>query len=188
METRKARIVLGVTGSTAASKAQSIALALQRCGFEVRVAMTASAKKFVTPMLLASVVKDPVYGDLWSDEQGGERHIEWAAWADAMVIAPATASVIASLWQGTFDSPVTLVAGNIKPEKVFIAPAVSKEMWEHPAVARNVEALKGFGYQFIGPLLGPVASGAIGMRLIEPRDVAIAISEKLSATSLSVNS
>lgn len=171
---RKRRVILGVTGSTAATKSQSIALALQHRGFEVRVAMSHSAQKIVGPTALASVIKELPYTDLWINPggQGGEVHINWAEWADAMVIAPATASCIASLFLGQFDSPVTLIAGAMSPQNIFLAPAMAGEMWTWPSVQRNVSALREWGVRFLGPAEGLVASGNTGMRLLEPKEVA----------------
>ena len=171
---RKRRIILGVTGSTAATKSQSIALALQHRGFEVRVAMSHSAKQIVGPTALASVIKELPYVDLWVNPggQGGEVHINWAEWADAMVIAPATASCIASLYLGQFDSPVTLIAGAMSPKNIFLAPAMALEMWSWPSVQRNVSALREWGVRFLGPAEGLVASGHTGMRLLEPKEIA----------------
>ncbi len=178
-ENRKRRIILGVTGSTAATKSQSIALALQHQGFEVRVAMSHSAKQIIGPTALSSVIQDQPYVDLWSNPGGvgGEIHIAWAEWADAMVVAPATASCIASLYLGQFDSPVTLIAGAMSPTKLFLAPAMALEMWSWPSVQRNVRELKDWGVRFLGPVSGTVASGHVGMRLLEPRQIAEQIGE-----------
>ena len=171
---RRRRVLLGVTGSTAATKAQSIALALQHRGFEVRVAMSYSAQKVIGPTALTSVIQEQPYTDLWVNPggQGGEVHIKWAEWADAMVIAPATASCIASLYLGQFDSPVTLIAGALSPQRLFLAPAMAEEMWNWPSVQRNVGILREWGVRFLGPVSGPVASGHIGMRLLEPKEIA----------------
>ncbi len=165
------RVLLGVTGSTAATKAQSVASGLRATGCEVRAAMSPSATKFISPLAIASVLDTPVYTDMWNPAQVGEIHIEWAKWADVMVIAPATASVLASLWLGTYDSPVTLLAASIKPERLFVAPGMAQEMWDQPAVKRNVAELKSWGVRFLGPVIGRVASGGEGQRLMEPRDI-----------------
>lgn len=174
---RNRRIILGVTGSTAATKSQSVALALQHRGFEVRVAMSHSAKQIIGPTALSSVIKEQPYTDLWVNPggQGGEVHINWAEWADAMVIAPATASCIAALYLGQFDSPVTLIAGAMSPKQIFLAPAMAQEMWTWPSVQRNVTTLSEWGVQFLGPVQGQVASGHTGMRLLEPKEIAAQI-------------
>ncbi len=177
---RKRRIILGVTGSTAATKSQSIALALQHRGFEVRVAMSHSAKKIIGPTALTSVIKEQPYIDLWENPggQGGEVHITWAEWADAMVIAPATASCISSLYLGQFDSPVTLIAAVMSPKNVFLAPAMALEMWNWPSIQRNVSTLREWGVRFLGPTEGQVASGHTGMRLLEPKEIARLLDEQ----------
>ena len=171
---RKRRIVLGVTGSISAAKAQSIALALQHRDFEVRLAMTYSATKVIGEAALRAVVHTAPFVDMWAarGDEGGETHIEWAAWADAMLIAPATASCIHDLWAGAFNSSVTLVAGTLPFTRIFFAPAMAKEMWDQPSVQRNVRELTNWGATFLGPVLGTVASGRQGMRLKEPRDLA----------------
>ncbi len=136
--------------------------------------MSHSAQKIIGPTALSSVVPDQPYTDLWVQPGGfgGEVHISWSDWADAVLIAPATASCIASLYLGQFDSPVTLVAGAMDPKRVFFAPAMAEEMWSWPSVQRNVAALKEWGVTFLGPVAGPVASGHQGMRLLEPRSIA----------------
>lgn len=172
--TRNRRIILGVTGSTAATKSQSIALALKHQGFDVRVAMTYSSQKVVGATALSSVIADQPYTELWTNPGGvgGEVHIAWAEWADAMVVAPATAYCISSLYLGLFDSPVTLIAGAMSPKKLFLAPAMALEMWSWPSMQRNVRELMDWGVRFLGPVTGKVASGHTGMRLLEPQDIA----------------
>ena len=106
------RIVLGVTGSIAAVKSVSLAKALREHGFIVRACMTRSATEIITPEALRTVCDAAPYVDMWrpDDELGGERHVELAEWAEAMLIAPATASTLASLAHGHYDNCVTLVA------------------------------------------------------------------------------
>jgi phosphopantothenoylcysteine decarboxylase / phosphopantothenate---cysteine ligase len=177
MNSSKRNIILGISGSTAATKSQSIALALRHVGFNVRVAMTHSSQRIVGLTALQSVIEEAPYCDLWTNPGGvgGEVHIQWADWADAMVVAPATASCIASLYLGQFDSPVTLIAGAMDPKKIFLAPAMASEMWNWPSVQRNVAELSKWGVRFLGPIEGQVASGHSGMRLMEPRDIAQAL-------------
>lgn len=184
---RRRRLLLGVTGSTAATKSQSIALALQHVGFDVRVAMTASAQRIIGATALSSVIAEQPYTDLWINPGGvgGEIHIQWTDWADAMVIAPATASCIAALYLGQFDSPVTLLAGVMDPKRIFLAPAMAAEMWNWPSVQRNVTALRSWGVKFLGPIEGPVASGHIGMRLMEPRAIAEALAAEFQLKVMS---
>ena len=176
------KIVLGITGSISAVKAQSVALALQHRSFDVRIALTYSAAKVVGEAALRAVVPTVPFCDMWAPRaEGGETHIEWAEWADAMLIAPATASTIHDLWAGTYNSTVTLIAGCLPLDRVYFAPAMAKEMWEQPAVRRNVKELTGWGATFLGPVLGQVASGNTGMRLMEPRDLAAEIDKLCTA-------
>ena len=167
-------IVLGVTGSIAAVKAQSTCLALQHQGFCVRIAMTHSASQIVSPAALSAVCSTAPYTSMWEAQarHGGEIHIEWAEWASAILIAPASASIIAALANGFYDNCVSLVAANIPTANWYIAPAMSDQMWKQPAVVRNVELLTSWGVTFIGPKTGTVASGAQGQRLVEPREIA----------------
>ena len=181
MSDRPRRIVLGVTGSVAAAKAQSIALALQHCGFEVRACLSPAAKRIIGLTSLEAVLKHPVYADLWLPAGGfGETHIEWGEWADAMLIAPASASCIGSLWAGTFDTPVTLVAGTIPLDRLFLAPAMAQALWERPPVRRNVAELEQWGVRFLGPVEGRVASGGLGQRLMRPREIAERVSGQVT--------
>lgn len=176
---KQPRIVLGITGSIAATKAQSIALALMHQGFEVRACLSHSALKVIGLPAIASVLGSRPYANMWDFPDGsGEPHIELANWADAMLIAPATASCIGSLANGLFDNVVTLVAGNLPFSKIYFAPAMSSEMWNHPAVEKNVKTLKGWGAKFLGPVEGRVASGLIGQRLLEPRELAVSMGKE----------
>lgn len=171
--TAQRKIILGVTGSISAAKAQSIVLALGHRGFEVRAAMTYSAGKVIGEASLRAVVRSAPYCDMWAPRpEGGETHIEWSRWADALLIAPATASCLHDLWAGAYNNTVTLIAGCMAPERIFIAPAMALEMWEQPAVRRNFKELTSWGMTFLGPVPGTVASGHQGMRLMEPRDLA----------------
>lgn len=171
---RSKNIVLGVTGSIAAVKSLSTAKALRESGFAIRVAMTHSARQVITPQVMRAVAETAPYVDMWwpDDEEGGERHVELARWAQAILIAPATASCIGSLANGLYDNCVTLVAGNLSPGKWLIAPAMSQEMWAQTAVQENVQRLLAWGATLIGPVSGQVASGAAGQRMTEPDEIA----------------
>lgn len=183
-ETRR-RVLLGVTGSIAAFKAPSIVRALQHAGFDVRCALTSSAQKIVTEAAFRALLPERPYSEMWSypGPDGGEVHIQWAEWAEAILIAPASASTIADLRAGRYDSSVTLLAANLPPTRWFIAPAMSAAMWNQPAVAENVDVLRRWGATFLGPEEGSVASGALGQRLSEPSALAKALLAHLSKTS-----
>ena len=181
MSDRPFRILLGVCGSISAGKSQQLLITLRRkFSCDVRVAMTRSAQKFVGEMSLRGILTEAPYLDLWAPPQGGgETHVEWGKWADALLVAPATASVISRLWSGLYDDPVTLLASMVPEDRWFLAPGMAQEMWEHRAIQRNVLELKTWGARFLGPVLGPVASGQTGMRLMEPRDIAAALMKEL---------
>lgn len=178
---RQHRLILGVTGSVAAFKAPSIARALRHVGCEVRAAMTFSATQVVGEAALRAVLPERPYLQMWSHPgpAGGEVHIEWAEWAEGILIAPATASCLADLRSGRYDNCVTLLAANIPTNRWFIAPAMSNNMWVQPAVMENVKKLRSWGVTFLGPELGNVASGADGQRLMEPRKLAEAVRSHL---------
>jgi phosphopantothenoylcysteine decarboxylase/phosphopantothenate--cysteine ligase len=167
-------IVLGITGSIAAVKALSVAKAVRDEGFVIRVAMTHSARQIITPQAMRAVSEGVPFVDMWwpDDEEGGERHVELARWARAILIAPATASCIGCLAQGLFDNCVTLVAGNLPPSEWMICPAMAQAMWDQAAVQENVRRLKSWGATFLGPEGGQVASGDPGQRMLEPEVIA----------------
>lgn len=172
-------LILGVTGSIAAVKSPSVAKALREQGFQVRAALTYSARQIVTPQAMRAVSDAVPFVDMWwpDDESGGERHIEWSDWADAILIAPATASCIGGLAQGFYDNCVTLIAGNMSPRRWMLAPAMAQAMWDQSAVQDNVNRLRQWGATFIGPTTGTVASGGQGQRMVEPDEIAATIAK-----------
>lgn len=157
------RIVLGVTGSIAAYKAADLTSRLVKLGAEVAPVMTAAAQRFITPLTLQTLARQPVATDLW-DEGNGWRpgHIDLAEKADLLLVAPATADVIAQFAAGLapdFLSSLYLMARC----PVLIAPAMNGKMWTHPATAANVSALRARGVEFIGPEEGMLACGYEGI-------------------------
>ena len=157
------RIVLGVTGSIAAYKAADLTSKLVKLGAEVTPVMTAAAQRFITPLTLQTLARQPVAADLW-DEGNGWRpgHIELAEKADLLLVAPATADVIAQFAAGLapdFLSSLHLMARC----PVLIAPAMNGRMWSHPATIANVATLKARGVEFIGPEEGLLACGYEGI-------------------------
>ncbi len=177
------RVIVGLTGSVACVKGLSLCLALRHLGYSVRVAMTMSATKFIAPLTLSSVSKEKTYADLWlaQESNSGEVHVDWADWAQGIIIAPCTASCLSDLSRGAYNNPVTLLASNIKCENWFIAPAMAQNMWEQPAVVENVTRLKSWGATFLGPKVGTVASGGLGQRMLEPREIATSVDEIFQA-------
>lgn len=176
-------IVLGVTGGVAAYKAAYIARGLIEQGAHVRTVMTASAHKFVGPATFAAITGvDPVT-DLFTDTDVSP-HTTLAAWADAIVVAPATASTISKIATGqSSNALVATVLASTVP--VVIAPAMHTEMWEHSATQTNVSTLSGFGYTIVPPESGALAGGDQGVgRLADPDVIVEAVNGSLGAGDL----
>lgn len=162
------KIVLGITGSIAAYKAADLTSQLRKGGAEVFPVMTDGAQKFVTPLTLQTLARQPVATDLWSEGNGWQPgHIELADKADLLVIAPATANAIAQFAHGLapdFLSSLYLVCR----APVLIAPAMNGKMWTHPATEANTVTLKARGVHFIGPEEGMLACGYEGVGRLWP--------------------
>src|SRR6478609_724414 len=154
-------IVLGVTGSIAAHKAADLASLLVKAGHDVRVVMTADAQRFITPLPFKTLSRHPVITDLYDEEDGWKpTHIKLADEADLLLIAPATANVIAKLAHGLADDALTCIALALNPKaKVLVAPAMNGKMWLNPATKKNVAELTERGYEFIGPEEGLLSCG-----------------------------
>lgn len=156
-------VIVGVTGSIAAYKAAEIVSQLRKRDFEVHVVMTREAEKFITPLTMQTLSRQPV---VTSDAApGGEwkpRHIELADRADLLLVAPATANVIAELALGLAGHPIAEIAlATLAP--VLIGPAMNGKMWEHAVTRHNVELLRARGVEFIGPEEGSLACGYEGL-------------------------
>jgi phosphopantothenoylcysteine decarboxylase / phosphopantothenate---cysteine ligase len=166
------RIVVGVAGSIAAYKAVSLVRLLAERGAVVDVAMTPAATEFVTPLTFASLTHRPVVSDVMAlDADSQIAHVELAEGADAIVIAPATANLLAELAAGNAGNAVTAIALASRAPLV-VAPAMDAGMWTHPATQRNVETLRGFGHRIVEPEVGALASGLTGVgRLAEPETI-----------------
>lgn len=162
------KVVLGVTGSIAAYKAADLASQLRKQGAEVYPVMTVGAQKFITPLTLETLARNPVAENLWTETNGWQPgHIELADKADILLVAPATADVIAQFAHGLapdFLSSLYLVARC----PVLIAPAMNGKMWSHPATVENVAKLKARGVHFIGPEEGMLACGYEGLGRLWP--------------------
>ncbi len=156
------KIVLGVTGSIAAYKAADLVSQLRKQGAEVYPVLTAGGAEFITPLTLQTLARQPVAGDLWSEGNGWQPgHVELADKADLLVVAPATANVIAQFAQGL--APDFLTALHLVARcPLLIAPAMNGKMWSHPATTANVAILRGRGAHFIGPEEGMLACGYEG--------------------------
>jgi phosphopantothenoylcysteine synthetase/decarboxylase len=162
-------IVLGVTGSIAAHKAVDLASFLAKAGIDVRVVMTADAQRFVTSLPFKTLSRHPVVTDLYDEEEGWKpTHITLADNADMLLIAPATANVIAKLANGIADDALSCIALALRPEaKLVIAPAMNGKMWQHPATQQNVATLKSRGAVFLGPDAGLLSCGYEGVGRLE---------------------
>src|SRR5881628_2257915 len=172
---REKTIVLGVTGSIAAHKAVDVASQLTKAGHEVRVVMTADALRFITPLPFKTLSRHAVVTDLYDEEEGWKpTHITLADAADLLLIAPATANVLAKLAHGIADDALTCIALALNPKaKILMAPAMNGKMWLHPATQQNVAVLKARGVEFIGPEEGMLSCGYEGLgRLWEVEKIA----------------
>ncbi len=162
------KIILGITGSIAAYKAADLTSQLRKRGAEIFPVMTAAAQKFITPLTLQTLARNPVAAGLWDEGNGWQPgHVELADKADLMLVAPATADVIAQFAHGLapdYLSSMYLVCR----APVLIAPAMNGKMWAHPATAANVAALKSRGVDFIGPEEGMLACGYEGIGRLWP--------------------
>ena len=165
-------IVLGVTGSIAAHKAADLASLLTKAKCDVRAVLTADAQQFITPLPFKTLTRQPVVTSLYDEDEGWKpTHIDLADTADALLIAPATANVIAKLAHGLADDALSCIALALRPKaKLLIAPAMNGKMWLHPATQNNVTVLRGRGVEFIGPEEGMLACGYEGIGRLWPAD------------------
>ncbi len=166
------RIILGVTGGVAAYKAAELARLLVKRGTEVQAVMTAAATHFVGAATFQAITGKPVYNDLWDARvDNGMAHIDLSREADAILVAPASADFLAKLVHGRADDLLsTLCLARDCP--LLVAPAMNRQMWEHPATRRNVDTLSDDGVQILGPDTGEQACGETGYgRMLEPETV-----------------
>ena len=173
-------VVLGISGGIAAYKSPEIVRRLKDAGHPVRVVMTAGAEAFVTPLTFQAVSGEPVHRDLLDETaEAAMGHIELARWADAVLIAPATANVVARLAHGFADDLLTtLCLATDAP--VAIAPAMNQRMWRAPATRANLDVLLARGVRSIGPDAGGQACGDVGPgRMSEPADIVSALLDGL---------
>ncbi|MEO5804048.1 MAG: flavoprotein [Verrucomicrobiota bacterium] len=161
----KAKIVLGVTGSIAAYKAADLTSQLTKADCDVHVVLTSDAQKFITPLAFKTLSRNPVMTDLYDEENGWKPvHIKLADEANLLLIAPATANVLAKLAHGMADDALTCVALALNSKaKILIAPAMNGKMWSHAATQQNVGILKSRGVEFIGPEEGMLSCGYEGL-------------------------
>ena len=165
-------IILGITGGIAAYKSVSLLRLLIKAGAEVQVVITPSGKEFITPVTLSALSGKPVVSEFFTANTGEwHSHVDLGLWADAMVIAPATASSIAKMANGVADNMLITTYLSAKAP-VFIAPAMDLDMMAHPSTKRNIELLKSYGNHIIEPAEGELASHLIGKgRMEEPEAI-----------------
>ena len=166
------KIILGVTGSIAAHKAADLASLLTKAGGEVRVVLTADAQRFITTLPFKTLTRHPVVTQLFDADEGWvPAHIELADAADLLLIAPATANILAKLAHGLADDALSCIALALNPRaKILIAPAMNGKMWLHPATQANVQTLRDRGVEFIGPDEGLLSCGYEGVGRLWPVD------------------
>lgn len=171
-------IVLGVTGSIAAYKAALIARLLIKAGAEVQVVITPAGKEFITPLTLSTLTRKPVISEFFSNRDGSwNSHVELGLWADAMLIAPCTASTLGKMASGVADNMLITTYYSMKAP-VFIAPAMDLDMYLHPVTQRNMETLRSIGNIIIEPASGELASQLVGKgRMQEPEVIVAALEE-----------
>ena len=173
-------IVLGITAGIAAYKTPQLVRLLTKKEHNVKVILTENAKEFVTPLTLSTVSKNPVLTNFSSPEGNWHSHVELALWADAMLIAPATANTIAKMAHGVCDNLLLATYFSAKTP-VFIAPAMDLDMYAHPTVAENLAKLASYGNHIIPATYGELASGLVGQgRMAEPEDIVLFIENALS--------
>jgi phosphopantothenoylcysteine decarboxylase/phosphopantothenate--cysteine ligase len=164
------KIILAITGSIAAYKAAVLTRLLVKSGAEVQVLMTEGATEFITPLTLSTLSKKKVYAEIISEDSWNS-HVELGLWADAMIIAPTTATTLSKLANGLSDNIVTAVYLSARCP-IFIAPAMDLDMWQHPATVRNLDLLRGYGNHIIPVGHGELASGLVGDgRMAEPEEI-----------------
>ena len=172
-------ILLGVTGSIAAYKSADLASSLVKLGANVHVLMTSSALNFIGSETFKGITHNKVFYDLWSEENDYIEHINLGLKADCMVIAPCTSNTISKIALGVSDDPVSTTALSIR-KKLLIAPAMDGEMFEKFSTQNNIKILKNLGVNFIGPDIGNLASGIIGIgRMSENSEIIGNIRKKL---------
>jgi phosphopantothenoylcysteine decarboxylase / phosphopantothenate---cysteine ligase len=176
-------ILLCVTGGIAVFKAAAITSQLRQLDYNVRVLMTESAQKFVTPLTFQTLSRNHVYTDTFDEKDPrGVAHIDLADWADLVLVAPATANCIGKIANGIADDMITTTI-LATTAQVFIAPAMNVHMYAHPVVQQNMNTLKTFGYQFIEPGEGMLACGYVGKGRLEEPEAIIQVIEKFFTTN-----
>lgn len=167
----KKNIVIGICGSIAAYKSCEIIREFKKRNWDVKVIMTENAKKFINPLTVEVLSKNPVYSDMFERNSWEENHISLSDFASVILIAPATANIIGKIASGICDDLLTTTIFSFSGPVIF-APAMNENMWKNKIVQENVKKLKKNGYLFIGPEKGVLASGKTGIgRLAEIKKI-----------------
>ncbi|WP_417122084.1 bifunctional phosphopantothenoylcysteine decarboxylase/phosphopantothenate--cysteine ligase CoaBC [Phocaeicola plebeius] len=166
------KIVLGITGSIAAYKAAVLTRGLIKKGAEVQIVITPAGKEFITPITLSALTSKPVISEFFSQRDGTwHSHVDLGLWADAMVIAPATAATIGKMAHGVADNMLVTTYLSMKAP-VFVAPAMDLDMFAHPSTQHNLDILRSYGNHIIEPASGELASHLVGKgRMEEPEKI-----------------
>lgn len=176
-------IILGISGGIAAYKSVYLLRLLIKAGAEVQVIITPNGKEFITPVTLSSLSGKPVISEFFTANTGEwHSHVDLGLWADAMIIAPATASTIGKMVSGVADNMLITTYLSSK-SKVFVAPAMDLDMWKHPSTQRNIETLRADGVSIIEPGAGELASHLVGKgRMEEPENIVKVLDNYFSQT------
>lgn len=181
------KIVLGITGSIAAYKAAVLTRGLIKKGAEVQIVITPAGKEFITPVTLSALTSKPVISEFFAQRDGTwHSHVDLGLWADAMLIAPATASTIGKMAHGIADNMLITTYLSMKAP-VFIAPAMDLDMFAHPATQHNLQILRSYGNHIIEPASGELASHLIGKGRMEEPEKIIGQLEAFFAKSQDLN-
>ncbi|MDR2042527.1 MAG: bifunctional phosphopantothenoylcysteine decarboxylase/phosphopantothenate--cysteine ligase CoaBC [Tannerella sp.] len=182
MTMKDTKIILGITGSIAAYKAAVLLRLFIRKGAEVQVVMTPAAKEFVTPLTFSTLSGKPVVSEFFSRRDGSwHSHVDLGLWADAMLVAPATASSIGKMARGMADNMLVTTYLSCRAP-VFVAPAMDMDMYAHPATQENLERLRSFGNRIIEPAEGELASHLVGKGRMEEPERIIGVVEDFLAS------
>lgn len=175
-------IILGITGGIAAYKCATLTRLLVKAGAEVQVIMTPNAKQFIQPLTLSTLSGKPVISEFFTANTGQwNSHVDLGLWADALIIAPATASTIGKMANGVADNMLVTTYLSAKAP-VFVAPAMDLDMMRHPSTVRNIELLRSYGNHIIEPAEGELASHLIGKgRMEEPENIVKALDDYFAA-------
>ena len=164
------KIAVGLSGGVESSVTAAL---LKKAGHEVRCAATEHALEFVTRVTLETVSGQPLYSDLFANNEHSTQHISLKDWGDLLIVAPATANIIGKVANGIADDALSTLLLAFSGKPVIMAPAMNSLMWAHPAVQRNLETLKGWGIRMVGPATGELACGTEGVgRMAEPEEIA----------------